>query len=481
MKNKYNIYLSSLYKKVKKRAALTIVVSAFAVVGTVLLLASHAATPNEYASINAGQGTLSSNACKFADSTADDGLAVEFGTSCNVNTDLLSEQKQLVQLGLNQIMCVDQPNGSTCSNNYSNGELVPSEYDANSWSVYGAAVGGIATLGVQPDGTSAERTMAIDILNTGIATHQQPSGYFDAGTAASGDGGVDAGMWVEAEGYSALLLRNSVSSEQLDQWEKSMAAYAGYLKTNKNLTFYPNGNVVIRQSVILLETYKLAELVGDPNAATYLSEYQAEKQFLVNPSASFPGENPPYWDDYGEHITSNGGFYYTESEASEYTEPLLCASGMSPCNGFDPEYSMLQMDDTAVAIAVSGMATGVASDTLNNQAEVHYWLNSINGEYKAELPLIGLPQTVSTCPSVTTGIIDAANGSRKNHPCDAFDPPLFYDLEANGQGNYDNLWSIQLALYKPNITTGIIQNLPSENAYRYLLFLSAALNTNIIP
>jgi hypothetical protein len=466
----------------KQKTTLILVVITVAILGTALLLVSHAAAPNDYATINADQGAITGNACKETDPSASDGNSVEFGIACQgINTDLLAQQKQLVELGLNQILCVGQPSGSSCTNNYANSELVPADYDTNSWSVYGAAVGGIAALGAQPDGTAAERTMATDILNKAIATHQQPAGFFDAGTAASGDGGVDAGMWVEAEGYSALLLRNYVSADQLKQWEQSMANYANYMKTNKNLTFYPNGNVVLRQSVILLETYKLAELVGDPNASTYLSEYQAEKQFLVNPSASFPGENPPYWNNYGEHTTPNGGFYYTESEASEYTVALLCANGMSPCNGFDPEYSMLQMEDTTVAIAVAGMATGVSTDTLNNQAEVQYWLNSINGEYKAEQPLIGLPKTVSTCPAVTTGIIDAANGSRKNHPCDMFEPPLFYDLEANGQGNYDNLWSIQLALYRPNIINGIIATTPSETAYRYLLFLSAALYTNISP
>jgi hypothetical protein len=404
-------FIHSLRKKVVS----ILVVGLIAILGTVLLLASHAAT--KYSEINADQGTLSDNACKFADSSASDGYGVKFGaSSCSgVNADMLAEQKQLVQLGLNQINCVDQPSGSTCTSNYSNGELVPSEYDTNSWSVYGAAVGGIAALGVQPDGTAAERTMATDILNTAIATHQQPSGYFDAGTPTSGSGGVDAGMWVEAEGYAALLLRNSVSAQQLKQWEQSMASFVGYMKTNKNLTFYPNGNIVLRQTVILLETYKLAELVGDPNAATYLQEYQAEKQFLVDPSASFPGENPPYWDNYGKHTTSNGGFYYTESETSEYSVALTCANGMSPCEGFDPEYTMLQMDDTTVAIAVASMATGVSGDTLDNQTEIQYWLTSINGEYKAELPLIGLPQTVSTCPTVTTGVLDAANGSRKNH------------------------------------------------------------------
>jgi hypothetical protein len=58
---------------------------------------------------------------------------------------------------------------------------------------------------------------------------------------------------------------------------------------------------------------------------------------------------------------------------------------------------------------------------------------------------------------------------------------IIYDLEANGQGNYDNLWSIQLALDKPNVTDGIIAAPPSVNEYRYLLFLSAALNTSISP
>jgi hypothetical protein len=68
-------------KIIKTRLYGTIFVAAFAIIGTVLLLASHASTP--YASITADLGNLNGNACKISDSAASDGTAVQFGESCS--------------------------------------------------------------------------------------------------------------------------------------------------------------------------------------------------------------------------------------------------------------------------------------------------------------------------------------------------------------------------------------------------------------
>jgi hypothetical protein len=75
-------HLSSNYSRKIQWHTAAVVVAAIAVLGTILLIASHAANPSPYASITADQGSLASGACKLSNSSASDGAEVQFGGSC---------------------------------------------------------------------------------------------------------------------------------------------------------------------------------------------------------------------------------------------------------------------------------------------------------------------------------------------------------------------------------------------------------------
>jgi hypothetical protein len=428
-----------LYRGDQSYSGLSVIVTVvlIAAVGTYLLSSSHAATP--FASVDAINGSLANGATSQSCSGSSDGNCVVF--EGNVVDNLLNQEKQIVAKAVN---------GYT----YQNGEWLPSVYSTSSWAVYQEAAAGAATIGVTSGGTVAERQMAIDTINTAIKVHQLSSGDFDDGTPSSGTSGDNGTMWVEAEGYSALALRNYVPIATEQSWEQSMVKYTNFLETG-DTKWYANGNVNMSYAVALLETYDLAKFVGDSNASTYWNDYVFEKAFLTNPDQatgdmacnSTSVEKTRWGGGYGQQATSDGGYYFREAAGGGACAASVCANGIVPCNGFDPEYTMLQMNNASVGLSVGG--------------DNSFFQGVLENEYRAEDPLIG-----------TNGVINAGNGSRKDHPDDTFDAQVYYYLQSANQGNYTTAWSTQLSLLNNDISGTIGQTAPWNGAYRYLLFMS---------
>ena len=207
---------------------------------------------------------------------------------------------------------------------YVSGEFEPSDYLTSTWEKYQTVAVADAALGAIPaaDLTSQQlsqqpgyRLTAATTLNTAIATHQLPNGDFDNGTASSGSGGVNGTFWGEAEGEAALALSPYVSAAQKTSWVTSMEHYSDYLWSTQlnpatNAAWYPNGNVVLREAVILLETYQLS---GNP---TYNAEYATARQFLTN-----PGLLQTRWSAAGWKTGSGATGWYSESTVSSPNQP----------------------------------------------------------------------------------------------------------------------------------------------------------------
>jgi hypothetical protein len=398
----------------KSQATLLIIIIVFVGLGTYLILNSHAATP--YVSLNASKGTLAGSATAISDTTASDGKKVVFGSLAG-DANLLNEDQQIIQQALANV-------------SYSNGEWVPSQYSSTVWQKYEAPALAEAALYIRPGGTAAELNNAVATLNQAIAQHQLSSGEFDDGTPTSGGGGVNSGFWVDIEGATALTLKNSVPASTLKAWEESMVKYTNFLLTG-NSSWYANGNVVLRQDLIMLETYKLAVAVGDPNASAYLSDYQTEQQFLVSPTK-------PAWTNYGEHTNSSGGLWFDESEVAGPNVALECENGMNPCNGFDPNYTMAQSNDASIAYVVSGHDP--------------FWENVVRGEYTVLEPLIN-----------NSSLLDAADGSRKNIPAEPFYSPVYYVLQSS-LPDYNTLWSEQLTELQSQLASTDSMADPGDNS-----------------
>ena len=328
---------------------------------------------------------------------------------------------------------------------YRNGEWMPSQYRSPSWEKYQAPAVASAALGTAPSGTSAQRDVAIDTVNTAISRHQLPNGDFDNGTPASGTSGVWGGFWAEAQGLIAITLHGAVPTATLRRWEQSMASYVRYLETSHQTTWYANGNVVLRQAVIMLETHRLAQLVGDPRAASYWQEYLAEKRFLVNPAAT-QHRGDPNWATYGQYTGSGGQLWFDESTASAPQTRITCANGQTPCRGFDANYTTAQLHDATVGYAVGG--------------DDRFWGSVIEGEHAA------------LAPRISGGQLHAANGSRDNIPREPFYPSIYGILAKRDGRNYDAAWSQQLQAMQTQMDAYEKLPDPGPNAYSLMSALA---------
>ncbi|MGH3264664.1 MAG: hypothetical protein ACRDNS_22040, partial [Trebonia sp.] len=182
---------------------------------------------------------------------------------------------------------------------FRDGEWMPSRYSTPDWEKYQTAALASAALGARPAGSPSRRNAAIMTVNAAITHHQLPNGDFDAGTAAAGTSSVSGGFWVEDEGMIALTLHRYVPKATLRAWERSVTRYVQFLVRSHSAQWYSNGNVVLRQTVIMLEAYRLARLVGDPAAVDYWHDYVSEKRFLVRPTAVTGTHGAGEWRTYG--------------------------------------------------------------------------------------------------------------------------------------------------------------------------------------
>jgi hypothetical protein len=300
------------------------------------------------------------------------------------------------------------------------GEWNQPAYLTNDWEKFqGVAVGDAALASIPTALLSGSQLLAqqpylktaVATVNQAIAIHQTlPDGDFDNGTPAAGDSGVGGTFWGEAEGLIALTLEHEVSQATLANWQDSMRRYANYLWATQLAPphdWYANGNVVLRETVILLETW---ELTGD---STFQAEYQQARQFLTT-----PGTVDPKWSAEGWRTGTGGAGWYTESTSSLPNAPLTCANGQNPCNGFDPNYTSAQLIDAEIAYTIS-----------NDPA----WLAVIQAENTALQPLVTAQQ-----------MLDGVGGSRQN-VWQPFTPPVYEMLdERNLAGGDETAWQAQM-------------------------------------
>jgi len=322
------------------------------------------------------------------------------------------------------------------------GEWMPSQYFGPEWEKYQAPAVAAAALGTSPGGTAAQRNEAIETVNAAIVDHQQSDGDFDAGTAFAGGSSVSGGFWVESEGLIAITLRQDLDSATLRRWERSLARYVQFLVRSGSSDWYSNGNVVLRQAVIMLETYRLARWVRDPEASTYLQDYRFEKRFLVHPSATSGGG----WRTYGEYENGHGGLWFDESPFSNPRAPIQCANHVSPCRGFDPNYTAVQLNDAILALKVGG--------------DNGFWRHIVSDEYAV------------LRPRISDGTLNASNGSRDDIPTEPFYAPVYSVL---GAGSPARAWREQTSAVVRAVEAGIRSGNPSENEYGLLEPLGLAM------
>jgi hypothetical protein len=209
--------------------------------------------------------------------------------------------------------------------------------------------------------------VVVDTFDTAINTNQQPNGSF---VGAGENPGINTIFFLQQLGDAYATLKNEMSPATLALWQSSIVAGANYLITSGNTDWYANGNLQLAVTEVMYIAWRAS------GRTRFLTAYNQSWQFTESPAL-------PRWPGYGLMITTapDSGSAYDADGAGYLTED----GSSGP--GFDPGYTMLQLD--------------VASElfVLSHDRRALTLMNILVNQ---ELPLI----------NKTNFVLDARNGSR---------------------------------------------------------------------
>ena len=331
---------------------------------------------------------------------------------------------------------------------YSNGVWDPANYTSaqpdGTWQKDQAPAVADAVLAASGSSQAASlASVATATVNTAIAQHQRPDGDFDAGPPGADDTGIGATFWASEEGEIAVVLDHTASKATLASWDQSMQRYVGWLESSGNARWYSNGNVNLREALIMLEAQDLATATGDTTgAAADAKDLAAEQVFVMNPGWQPAG-------DFGWHQNGAAG-WFSETPPGSGTGNFWCDN--SPCVGFDPYYTTLQLDDALTGYVLSGYAA--------------WWGNIVKSESAALSPLL----------VDGGGEINEANGSRKNPSSPGiFDPQVFAVADEHNIASSDADWSAQQSVLATEFAWDAKQPTLGPNDFAFLASDATAL------
>lgn len=236
---------------------------------------------------------------------------------------------------------------------------------------------------------------AVQGFNKTISSYQHPSGAF-GGTSA--DDAMET-MWNANQiGFAALLLKPQISKAQYDRWAKSVTGAANYLVKNKNLTWYTNGNVVLGNALTMALAARLS--TGDA-AAIFTTHYQNAIDFSVAPTGRWAGRGLRFTKGTSAADPDARGYFTEEGSNNGRTEI-----------GFDPEYTLVQMEHLASIAVVTGDKDVLGYlNALYNQLETRLdkssWLYDSSGGTRKGAP--DYSSTRSVAPFDTGSLSVLAN------------------------------------------------------------------------
>ncbi|MDQ6778445.1 MAG: hypothetical protein M3071_19985 [Actinomycetota bacterium] len=195
------------------------------------------------------------------------------------------------------------------------------------WFCYDTAGVAAATLSRLQSNPSLAK-VAIDTFNNAISVYQLPSGAI-ADTPGADPDGIGTGFFGVDLGIAYLELQPVLPAADQASWSAALAKLASYLITSGDTTWYVNGNDNLRYTEVMWLAWAVT------HQQRFLAAYNSEWQFTIAPSQQ-------RWPGFGLHITkvstrpdaSNGAGYLAES-----------IQGQTP--GFDPSYTMVQLDTAA--------------------------------------------------------------------------------------------------------------------------------------
>jgi hypothetical protein len=302
---------------------------------------------------------------------------------------------------------------------YSDGQWYAPE-GLECWNCYDGAGTAAGVLFDQGIGGHEYEQIAIETTNRAIADRQQPNGMFEGSAAQSA--GITTAFYAVQLGVSYFELRNVLGAPTRKRWAAALAAAADSLITAGGTTWYVNGNINLRETEVMWLAWKVT---GNPY---FKQQYESEWTFTMAPPQ-------PRWLEFGLHLTviptdqdgSNGAGFLAESDVVD-----------TP--GFDPEYTLLQLD-TATQMYV-----------LSREAR---WLRLTNLLYNQLVPRI----EVTPSPN-SVWILNGLGGTRKNQLV-PFTTAALYVLVAGG--------------YRPELAGGLAAQFASiETEFRKAMSVSSA-------
>jgi hypothetical protein len=162
-------------------------------------------------------------------------------------------------------------------------------------------------------------------IEMAIATRQNADGSFTGPPTNTESPGITTMFFGVEFGTVYRLLANSLSTEQRERWQRSLAAAANFLITHGDTKWYANGNINLGYTEFL---YLVWQATGE---ARFEQAYEESWVFTAHPPQSrFPG---------GGWVTVAAPSREDGADGSGY----LAETGEGG-TGFDPEYASLQLD-----------------------------------------------------------------------------------------------------------------------------------------
>ncbi|GAA3301741.1 hypothetical protein GCM10020218_096020 [Dactylosporangium vinaceum] len=220
-------------------------------------------------------------------------------------------------------------------------------------------------------GDPARRNRAEDIFDEMIWAHQRPSGAFgpDERTA-----GIDTMFFAAELGIATVVLGADLDELHRAAWAKSVASAADFLIQGGHLAWYANGNIAIGNTLVMALAARLT------HDARYDGRYEQALEFAIHPPQG-------RWPKAGLTVTreptrkdgSDGKAFF--SEAGEANQP-----------GYDPEYTMLQLDQLTRIFLVNGdprilRAMNMLTNQLMDRLDATKWrLDTSGGTRMSQTP-----------------------------------------------------------------------------------------------
>ncbi|WP_153040519.1 hypothetical protein [Actinoplanes sp. TFC3] len=213
------------------------------------------------------------------------------------------------------------------------------------------------------------RAEAETILDAELRTHRQTNGSF--GTTPAGSD-IDTMFFANTLGVSALLLKPSMDAAKYGDWSAAVAKAADFLIANGNLAWYTNGNITIGNALTMALAYRLT------GNAKYSKAYETAITFAVSPPQSrWPGRGLVYTTRGVRTDGLDSSGYFTEEGSGKV--------------GWDPEYTMVQMDHLSVLylmngdVRVRGYLNVLANQMDSRISKATYFLDTSGGTRRPQM------------------------------------------------------------------------------------------------